>query len=316
MLLLAYTPRPPSLVTENMLRCAYRLGLRGQRLDGEWGSVIGTASRSSGGTVGSSIGAVGSSDGAVDSSGGAVGSSGGAAGSSDGVVGSSGGAVGSSIGCRHGNNNDVRCSPVGGDRSASYREKKSNYVLSGDQLAAALKEDRAEKNSNDDDSRRAEDRTTTTTTRSSTSRDGNNQSSPCFVGACGKQAGLILADDPPTITRGLHCCRPVLLAFRLLSPDPVPDESILENGIGVSSCSPESRSWQSEWKQMFPDLSYYKTVASTADPSATTCYLVEGGGDGHRAGGRRGALADSINSSAGEPPDLESVCTPEELWGA
>ena len=35
-LLLAYTPRPPSLETESMLRCAYRAGLSGEKLDGGW----------------------------------------------------------------------------------------------------------------------------------------------------------------------------------------------------------------------------------------------------------------------------------------
>lgn len=38
-LLLAYTPRPPSLATENMLRCAYRAGLAGRRLDGRWNDL-------------------------------------------------------------------------------------------------------------------------------------------------------------------------------------------------------------------------------------------------------------------------------------
>lgn len=36
MLLLAYTPRPPSIVTDNMLRCAYRAGLKGIKLDAGW----------------------------------------------------------------------------------------------------------------------------------------------------------------------------------------------------------------------------------------------------------------------------------------
>ena len=35
-LLLVYTPRPPSIETENMLRCAYRAGLSGKKLDGGW----------------------------------------------------------------------------------------------------------------------------------------------------------------------------------------------------------------------------------------------------------------------------------------
>lgn len=35
-LLLAYTPRPPSVETESMLRCAYRAGLSGKKLDGAW----------------------------------------------------------------------------------------------------------------------------------------------------------------------------------------------------------------------------------------------------------------------------------------
>lgn len=35
MLLFAYVPRPPSIATESMLRCAYRAGLRGVKLDGD-----------------------------------------------------------------------------------------------------------------------------------------------------------------------------------------------------------------------------------------------------------------------------------------
>lgn len=36
---MAYTPRPPSLQTENMLRCAYRAGLSGKRLHGGWNTA-------------------------------------------------------------------------------------------------------------------------------------------------------------------------------------------------------------------------------------------------------------------------------------
>lgn len=227
-MLLAYTPRSPSLVTDNLLRCAYRAGLRGQRLDGEWSSV--------------------------DSAG------------SSGIAGG--------IGGRHGTN-DVRC-------RSGYGPAHRESELFSSEKNVLLKEDG--KGNNDD--KTAEDR------KRGPSRHGND-SSP-FVGVPGEKR---LADQ--RTIRGL--CRPVLLEFRF-SPDAMP-APVLENGVDNGPCTPKLR-WQSEWKQMFPDLS--KKILTTADPSAIGLL---GGGDGHRPGG--GALA---NTAGG--PDLEAMCTSEELWGA
>lgn len=227
-MLLAYTPRSPSLVTENLLRCAYRVGLRGQRLDGDW---------------------------SFDDSAGSSGIAGGIGGGHD--------------------TNDVRCRPGCGPAHRESELFSSGHIVQ-------LKED--EKGNNDD--RTAENRS------SGPSRHGND-SSP-LVGVPGEKR---LAAQ--RTTRGL--CRPVLLEFRF-SPDAMP-VPVLENGVGDGPCTPELR-WQSEWKQMFPDLSY--KILTTADRSAIG--FVDRG-DEQRPGG--GALTDSAGG-----PDFEAMCTSEELWEA
>lgn len=232
-MLVAYTPRPPSLVTENLLRCAYRVGLRGQRLDGEWSSV----------------------DTACSS-----------------------GIAGGIIGGRHGAN-DVRCRPGCGP---AHRESE---LLSSEQIVL-LEEDGGKGNGGD---------RTEKNRRRGLSRHGKD-SSPFFDGVPNEKC---LADQRTTPKRGP--CRPVLLEFRFC-PHAIP-EPVLENGAGVRVCTPELR-WQSEWKQMFPELNC--KILTTADRSAVGLVVGE---DGQRPGG--GALADT----AGEP-DLEAMCTLEELWGA
>lgn len=223
LLFLAYTPRPPSIATEIMLRCAYRVGLTGKILDGAW-NIYNSSSSSDNDKCRTSSTAFADSP-CRDCS-------------------------GNTRGAQRGS---------GWERSRGGSEQSVSDVIA-DACNNKLEERRAEDeqhgrgNSIEPNRQSNRPKSNITAGDNRCSNGTTTQNGSPFVVASDVNTQRTAGPAPG------YCRRSVLLAFQPSSKPPVQNRPPITEDRN-NSCVSEAE-WLSEWREMFPCIVFKATVAA------------------------------------------------------